>query len=107
MIVGLLSIFKRKDDEQENIPQDDILFQGSYDPGSPQDSLPFPERGLGMEQPDLSLQRPASISSFNQQQQATTMNKELELISAKLDTIRLILDNLDRRVANLEKIARG
>jgi len=48
----------------------------------------------------------SSIKSFKQIQQSTTSDKELELISAKLDTIKLILDNLDRRIANLEKIAK-
>ena len=49
---------------------------------------------------------PSSIDSFKQTQQSTTTDKELELISAKLDTIKLILNDLDRRIANLEKIAK-
>ena len=32
--------------------------------------------------------------------------KDLELISAKLDAIKALLDNLNQRVASLERIAR-
>jgi hypothetical protein len=34
-------------------------------------------------------------------------SRELELISSKLDTIKAILNSLDRRMANLEKLSLG
>jgi hypothetical protein len=57
-------------------------------------------------QADFDANNPQGINSFKQIQKTTTSDKELELISAKLDTIKLILDNLDMRIANLEKIAK-
>ena len=36
-----------------------------------------------------------------------TDSRELELISSKLDTIKAILNSLDRRIANLEKLSLG
>ncbi len=59
-----------------------------------------------LDQTGFDANNPSSIEPFKQTQQSTTANKELELISAKLDTIKLILDDLNRRIANLEKIAR-
>ena len=59
-----------------------------------------------LDQTGFDANNASSIKSFKQIQQSTTSDKELELISAKLDTIKLILDNLDRRIANLEKIAK-
>jgi len=59
-----------------------------------------------LEQTGFDANNLSSIESLKQTQQTTTSDKELELISAKLDTIKLILDNLDRRIANLEKIAK-
>ncbi len=59
-----------------------------------------------LDQTGFDANKPSSIESFKQTRQSTTADKELELISAKLDTIKLILDNLDRRIANLEKIAK-
>ena len=47
---------------------------------------------------------PASFSQMNQPQQIS--EKDLEVISAKLDTIKALLESLNQRVANLERIAR-
>lgn len=59
-----------------------------------------------LDQAGFDANKPSSIESFKQTRQSTTADKELELISAKLDTIKLILNDLDRRIANLEKIAK-
>lgn len=60
-----------------------------------------------LDQAGFDANKPSSIESFKQTRQSTTTaDKELELISSKLDTIKLILNDLDRRIANLEKIAK-
>ncbi len=59
-----------------------------------------------LDQTGFDANKPSSIESFKQTRQSTTTDKELELISSKLDTIKLILNDLDRRIANLEKIAK-
>lgn len=38
--------------------------------------------------------------------QSAVTEKDLELISAKLDAIKALLESLNQRVANLERIAR-
>lgn len=41
-----------------------------------------------------------------QQVQPSITSKDIEIISAKLDAIKAMLDNLNQRIANLERIAR-
>ena len=99
------------DEGMPNTQQADILGIGSEKRGFERPGLPTHESFgsqdvSALDQTGFEANNPSSIEAFKQTQQSTTANKELELISAKLDTIKLILDNLDRRIANLEKIAR-
>ncbi|PIY59854.1 hypothetical protein COY95_04860 [Candidatus Woesearchaeota archaeon CG_4_10_14_0_8_um_filter_47_5] len=50
-------------------------------------------------------QAPESISSMNSFDQQRMLNKDLEVISSKLDAIKSSLDNLNQRVESLERIA--
>ena len=63
-------------------------------PSTSQGGLGEPQFGSSMQSQHPSAPTPP-ISSGG--------NKELELIGSKLDTIKAILDSLDRRIANLEK----
>lgn len=47
--------------------------------------------------------QPASMQSRDQ----IMIGKELELISAKLDSLKVTLDSMNMRIASLERIARG
>ena len=50
----------------------------------------------------------SSLSALEEQQQFTqssTVAKDMEIISAKLDSIRATLENVNQRIAHLEKIA--
>ncbi len=52
---------------------------------------------------------PPSFSNFNSPQMNSppmSDRRDMELIEAKLDTIKSLLDNLNQRMANLEKMAR-
>ena len=40
-----------------------------------------------------------------QQQQYPPQNREMEVVSAKLDSIRVTLDSINQRIANIERIA--
>ena len=91
--------------------QQDNLGIGSEKSGFDRSGLPTHERfgsqdTSALDQTGFDSNKPSSIESFKQTHQSTTSDKELELISAKLDTIKLILDDLNRRIANLEKIAK-
>ena len=65
--------------------------------------------------PMPSREPPESPSSFSaresfapyQAPSAAPMSKDLELISAKLDALKAILDNINQRLTNLEKMAQG
>jgi len=90
---------------------DSSLETGSGKSGFDRSGLPTHESFgsqeiSALDQAGFDANKPSSIESFKQSQKLTTVDKELELISAKLDTIKLILDDLDRRIANLEKIAK-
>jgi len=90
---------------------DSSLETGRGKSGFDRSGLPTHERFgsqeiSALDQAGFDANKPSSIESFKQSQKLTTVDKELELISAKLDTIKLILNDLDRRIANLEKIAK-
>jgi len=87
--IGIIS--EKKDFDRSGLP--------THENFSSQDTSALNQAGFD-------ANNPSDINSFKQTQKTTTDDKELELISAKLDTIKLILDNLDRRIANLEKIAK-
>lgn len=93
-----------------NIQQDNLGI-GSEKSGFDNSGLPTHENFgsqdiSALDQTGFDANNPSGIESFKQTRQTTTSDKELELISAKLDTIKLILDDLNRRIANLEKIAK-
>jgi len=101
---------KKFSEDRDSLIKDNIGLNediGFDRTGMPSSDMAKPEYGMPeFEQTDFSLQNPSSIESFKQTRQSTTTDKELELISSKLDTIKLILNDLDRRIANLEKIAK-
>ena len=66
-------------------PMIDTFSDGQILPQRPQPSYPLPQQGAS----------PGSSS------------KDLEIISAKLDSLRISLDNINQRLANLERIAYG
>jgi len=101
---------------EESMPNfqnsDNSLETGSEKSGFDRSGLPTHESFgsqdvSALDQAGFDANKPSSIESFKQTRQSTTTaDKELELISSKLDTIKLILNDLDRRIANLEKIAK-
>lgn len=98
----------------------------NMEPGLPTGEMPEMEPGLpgekdlglGMEEPSPSRYpgmrpmnqgpMPGGPSAFGEQQQFTqssTLSKDMEIISAKLDSVRAMLENLSQRVAHIERIA--
>jgi len=94
---------------------DDLPFSDDMDSKL---HLPDIDGGYGQQTPssmppmDSGFSRPHSFSQpspplFQQQQfQQQQPGKDMELIEAKLDTIRSMLDSINQRLANLERIAR-
>ena len=77
-------------------PETDFEEKSSF---SPQHDLkPSPMKGSPYKQ--TTFQQPPTIP-----QSSENLEKDLELISSKLDTIKAMLGSLDQRTANLEKAA--
>lgn len=109
-------LFGKKKDEFDELAEKELAAK---DFGRPE--IPA-ELGLGPE-PDLEEKSPFSASPPEEQasmpsyppggmRQAAfpsaavgTRDRDLELISSKLDTVKAILASLDQRMANLEKAA--
>lgn len=67
-------------------------------PGEEPSSTPYPTPTPYPQPPYQYASPPTSPSQITE--------KDLELISAKLDAIKALLESLNQRVANLERIAR-
>ena len=131
-LLNKLMFWKKEDDFDFDKLADHEM--GKTDPGSTSDELGLGQQDLGLDNqaafPDQTGVDSANIGSIapgatnvpgmgsgssglpsqtSPSHLATpgTEAKELELISSKLDTIKAILNSLDRRMANLEKLSLG
>lgn len=67
----------------------------------------YPEEQMPMQMPQQMPRMPMRQSPvYSQPPQMQATNKDFELLSAKLDTLKALLDNINQRLTNLEKIAR-
>ncbi len=62
---------------------------------------------FGMQQYPQQYPQPQFQPESVQSMQGFRNDRDMELISAKLDAIKAMLENLNQRVANLERIAGG
>lgn len=122
MYMGILNkiLFWRKDDEfdfdkmAEQESQGDIFKDQDlgldHKPAGLDEKSPFEEMDdePAQESPPH-LQQPRSSFASRQPQETTTSgmssNRELELISSKLDTVKALLTSMDQRISNLERAA--
>ncbi len=109
--MGILNkiLFWRHDDEVDfdRLADDQLKRSPHSDLGLDQDNLGFDEKPLF---PETESAKPAMLreSPYRQTMQPqmiSSTDKELELISSKLDTIKAMLASLDQRTANLERAA--
>jgi len=80
------------------LPKEDYGFSKDFG----QDAAAF-QPSFGQQQRPFQAQQP----SYPQQQQMFTVDKDMEIISSKLDALRASLESLNQRLANIERIARG
>jgi len=74
-------------------------FEGSsFDPES------LREDNYSFERPQFQQKKPG-FEQFQNAQQSSTQ-KDIEIILSKLDAIKLILEDMDRRISEIEKIAK-
>ena len=120
--MGILNklMFWKKDDEFDFDKMADKeaegdIFKGDdlgldHKPAGLDEKSPFDNLGEEPKHtsPSLShLQQPRSsfTSRPAQPQQEMGSNRELELISSKLDTVKALLTSMDQRISNLERAA--
>lgn len=89
--------FWKKKEEGFDMPPDEGPFKSSV---SPQEE----EMGMPKIEPTM-----PKFAAFEQKEERGTgdMQKDVQLILSKLDTIKAIVDSLDHRIARLERIAEG
>jgi len=111
-LFGKLAFWKKDDLDFDRLAQKDLDL-GMGKGGAPiQDDLgleeksPFGDKSTDFEQPSSPFTpRTPAASPLYQTQTARTPDRDLELISSKLDTVKAILTSMDQRIANLERAA--
>ena len=79
---------------------------GAPDFGEPHMGTPQPSP-FGPPSPMSSMQTGSPAMMSQPQQGFVAQTAQMELISSKLDTIKVQLENLNQRIAHLERIAEG
>ncbi len=111
-IFGKLKFWKRDDDlslgnelamPKSAFPQDELGLQSPGLPQAPQMPLSEPRMESFQEPQRSSYSHPYA----QQQQQYYGSNRDLDLVVAKLDALRATLENINQRLANLERVAYG
>ncbi len=114
--MGILNklLFWRRDDEMDfDKLAEDQLKKGSHDDLGLEPMPDFDEKPLFSDQEPVRTTTPKGSpykqTTFPQQAAfsppSENIGKDLELISSKLDTIKVMLASLDQRTANLERVA--
>lgn len=111
-VFGKLKFWKRDDDlslgnelamPKSAFPQDELGLQS---PGLPQ----TPQMPLSEPRMESFREAPRTYSQPYPQQpqpQYYGANRDLDLVVAKLDALRATLENINQRLANLERVAYG
>ena len=74
----------------------------------PKTGIPTDDLGLNLPQRQ-SMPEPERLESFQRPsyQYSQPSNKDLEIVSAKLDALKATLENINQRLAGLERVAYG
>ena len=104
--MSFLDKLRKKRDPFDDITNQEATQVSSHDPlGLKRDRLGLSEPSFG-DQPALELEPlPAQSNHRMQSSQNISFEKDLELISSKLETIKVILSSMEQRLANLEQAA--
>ena len=78
-----------------------------YEPGPvPPQHSPQGQHPQQFEEPDQEQERSAFAQHQQNYPQQSTQNKDIEIISAKLDALKATLDNINHRLEQIERMAR-
>ena len=120
-LLGKLMFWKKKDEFESiglggkgNLPGMDLGLGPDFGAGAdfgPGDGLQPPPGMPSMQQPSFAQQPSFPPPSYSQPAMQSprdyTADKNLEVISSKLDALRVAIESINQRLANLEAIARG
>ncbi len=113
--MGLFDIFRRKKDDEFDfdkiaqkelgtMPEQPDLLNASP-PGMEEEKSIFdtaPEEPMPARFPGATA-APRSVNRGMSQEAPQMMNRDLELINSKLDTIKALLTSMEQRIANVER----
>ena len=105
--MAFFGLFGKKKEEMEPMPDftKDEMGLGLEERQMPEEQPPIgAPPGFGMS--GFSQEQPMQ-QRMPQQQMAQPHEREYEVLSAKLDALKAILDSINQRLENLERIARG
>ena len=85
--------------QKGTLPMDEL---GLGSPGLPRQQVQVPEPSFQEPRPYVQQQ-----PYLQQQPQYYSQNRDLELVSAKLDAMRATLESINQRLAGLERVAYG
>ncbi|MBW3022110.1 hypothetical protein KY328_04250 [Candidatus Woesearchaeota archaeon] len=97
--MGVFDFLKKKKEEFPSFQEPTI--PGEHDIGLPPER-PAELPGRPMEMPSMT-----PTPSFERREEGTLINKDLEVISAKLDALKATLEAINQRLTNIERIAAG
>ncbi|MBW2988659.1 hypothetical protein DRJ48_05060 [Candidatus Woesearchaeota archaeon] len=100
--MGFFDKFKFWHKEETGLGDLDLGLGTETTPATPTPTKGIPtfEQSMAMQSP-TQLQSPLSVD----QHRSYNLEQELKLISSKLDTLIAKMDNMNQRIANLERIA--
>ena len=106
--MNILNLFKRKSDFDEPDP---LLEKGAgerWDGGSEQanptfNPPQFDPHEMGPQMPGPAYQTPRG----NEGSDMMMIRKEIELVSAKMDNLKTMMESINQRLYNLERVAYG
>jgi len=91
----------------DNMAFDKLKFWKKEEDSVPEE-MPLPTEDTFA--PRLEQEQPSFVESFkdlHQTQSSGNMERDVQLILSKLDTIRATLENINHRLENLERIAQS
>jgi len=112
--MGIFNFWKKKDDFGISDNFDPTKDPMGNDPSTnlSKDRLGLGQDNLGLDQTkdpsfdnntSTSFDTPKKDMSFTQERQDQTDNKDIELISSKLDTIKAEIDSMNQRLKSIER----
>lgn len=109
-VFGKLAFWKRKEDNDLGLPPlpgpgDELGLPEIGQEAGGYPAMPRQQQEPDIRPPYLAPVTPQQYQYYPQQAPPRETNRDLELVSAKLDSIRASLESINQRLANIERVA--